>query len=130
MSAPVPSMTALRALERSVGAGVTSQRDDSWAIGPQAGSAPRGIDVSQHRLCCNLKPLLAGALQRFGLDAYRPLTSQDRFRQCSTNPQIVVSLSLAALRIRSDSSVEHLRSIVVLGPGGRIGVLERLRFNA
>jgi len=69
-------------------------------------------------------------VQRFGLDAYQPFTSQERFRQCSTNPQTVVSLISAALRIRSDSSIEHLRSTVVLGPGDRIGVLERLRFNA
>lgn len=72
---------------------------------------------------------LYGVVQRSALDASQPLTSQDRFRQCSTNPQIVVSLISAALRIRSDSSIEHLSSIVVLGPGVRIGVLERLRFN-
>ena len=54
---------------------------------------------------------------------------QERAMQRSTNPLIVVSLILAALRIRSDSSVEHLTSIVVLGPGGQIGVLERLRFH-
>ena len=70
-----------------------------------------------------------GLAQRLGLEAYQPLTPQERFRLCRTNPQIVVSLISAALRIRSDSSIEHLRSIVVLGPGGRVGVLESVRFN-
>lgn len=69
-------------------------------------------------------------IQRFGLDAYQLLRVQERLRQCSTNPLMVMSFILAAVRIRSASSEEHLRSIVVLGPGGRTGVLGRLRFSA
>ena len=76
----------------------------------------RGESNERRQLETSTTP--CGLVQRFGLDVFRPLTPQERFR-----------LS-AALRIRSDSSIEHLRSIVVLGPRGRAGVLERLRFNS
>ena len=68
-------------------------------------------------------------VQRFALRVYQfSSIRQERAMQRSTNPLIVVSLIFAARRIRSDSSVEHLRRKVVLGPGG-LRVPEGLRFN-
>src|SRR5215467_6105915 len=57
-------------------------------------------------------------------------TFQDRCNVWRTKPLMVIYLHLAALRIRTASSSEQRRSMVVLCPLGRIGVLARVRFNA
>jgi len=52
----------------------------------------------------------------------RSETIQERLSACRTNLLMGISLRFAASRMSRASTVEQLRSIVVLGPGGRLEI--------
>jgi hypothetical protein len=55
------------------------------------------------------------------VEANTILAFQERLSEWSTYPLMVIFLRLAAFRMLFASSLEHLTSTAVLGPGGRLG---------